>query len=257
MRTFIVFALVFTAVNSSFLRELEEIQISTIAFTNACVVVDTGAKATATVTLPTGKTVSGDFKATLSYGVDANKIEKTTTIDSASPAATISFTGIDVSAKHTGAYKVTKVEDTAATPANTFKLPEENTATLTLSVKGTPGTQVADQEVIEGDSTKTSFKIVFTESFTAAKGGPIIYTDSEGKKPIADCTVADATPTEVVCKPTAEEMGDGGDVKIYYQNGCEATPVVTTGATVKFTVEDSSTFMSLRKVALFAFALLF
>ena len=52
-------------------------------------------------------------------------------------------------------------------------------------------------------------------------------------------------------------MGDGGDVKIYYQNGCEATPVVTTGATVKFTVEDSSVFMSLGKIAMLAFALLF
>ena len=208
--------------------------------------------------MPTDKNVSGNFKATLSYGVDANKIEATKTIESGDAAATIPFSDIDVSAKHTGAYKVTKVEDTAATPANTFKLPEENTATLTLSVKGTPaGTQVADQEVIEGDSTKTSFKIVFTESFTAAKGGPVIYTDSEGKKPIVDCTVADATPTEVVCKPTADEMGDGGDVTIYYQNGCEATPVVTTGATVKFTVEDSSAFMTLGKVALFAFALLF
>ena len=256
MRTFIVLALVFTAVNSSFLRELEEIQISKIEFTNTCIAIGSGTNAEAKVTLPDAKPVTGNFKATLSSGVDTNNIEATASIaDTAS--ATISFSGIDVSAKHTGAYKVTKVEDTADTPANTFKLPEENTATLTLSVTGTPGTQVADQEVIEGDSTKTSFKIVFTESFTAAKGGPVIYTDSEGKKPIADCSILAANLKEVVCKPTAEEMGDGGDVTIYYQNGCGTGKVVTTGATVKFTVVDSSAFMSLGKVALFAFALLF
>lgn len=255
MRTFIVLALVF-AVNSSFLRELADKQISTITITESCVEVAASATADVTIALATGVTVSGTFKTTLSSGVDANKIELPGT--QLADATSIAYEDIDVSAKHTGVYKVTKVEDTATSNAITFALPEQNTATLTLTVAGTLGTQVADQEVIEGDSTKNSFKIVFTDNtLTAAVGGPVIYTDSAGKKPIADCSILAANLKEVVCKPTAEEMGEGGDVEIYYQNGCGTGKVVTTGATVKFTIEDSSAFMSLGKVALFAFALLF
>ena len=254
MRTFIVLALVFAAANSSFLRELEATKISTIEFTDACV--DISATTTAAATVTTATEVTGTFKATLSFG------EKTieTTAEEVTAGTSISFATINLTSKHTGVYKFTKVEDTATgAEAATFTLPETNTATLTLSLTGALGEQVADQEVIDGDSTKNSFKIVFTdETFVTATGGPVIYADSEGKKPIADCSVLEANTKEVVCKPTKEEMGKSGEFTIYYQNGCGDNTIVTTEAKIKYTAkEDSSVFMNLGKVAMIALALLF
>ena len=52
-------------------------------------------------------------------------------------------------------------------------------------------------------------------------------------------------------------MGESGEFEIYYQNGCGDDSIVTTGARIKFTMKDSSAFINLGKVALFAFALLF
>lgn len=251
MRTFIVLALIFAA-NSSFLRNLEDTQISAIEIPTACVDISSATTADATVT--TATEVTGTFQATLSSG------DKTITAESAEiTEATTSITlTAQLADKHTGVYKVTEVKDKAEEPVVTFAFPETNTATLTVTLAGTLGDQVAEQEVIDGDETKNSFKIVFTdETFTATTGGPVIYADNQGKKPIANCSVLEANTKEVVCKPTKEEMGKSGDFEIFYQNSCGDNTIVTTGATIKYTAEDSSVFMNLGKVAMIALALLF
>ena len=76
---------------------------------------------------------------------------------------------------------------------------------------------------------------------------------TEGKV-ISDCKVE---TKDVVCTPTSDEMEDGKEYTIYYQNGCETTAITDSKAKVKFTAEEASSFMTLGKIAFFALALLF
>ena len=260
MKNLIVFALVCTAINSSFLRELAtEITISEISFNDATCV-ESASATTLKVTVTGDAAVSGDtaaFKATLSSGVTAHDI----TDDTGAPAATnkIEWAAISIQGKKTGLYKLTKIEGKAGnTNEYTFKLPEPNTVGLIMTVPVETGTQVADQEVVDGDSTKNSFKIVFKTELTDV-GGPVIFSDSEGKKPIADCTIDSSAKTNLICKPKQEEMGKSGEYTLYYQNGCGTGKLITTNCKIKYTTdkEDSSAFMKIGKLALIALAILF
>ena len=271
MKNLIVFALVCTAINSSFLRELAtEITISQISF-NDVTCAESASAAALKLTVTGNEAVSGTtavFKATLSSGVTANDI----TDDTGAPAAAsnkIEWAAITIKDKKTGFYKLTKIEGKAGnTNEYTFKLPDPNTVGLIVTVPVEAGTQVADQEVVDGDSTKNSFKIVFKTELTNV-GGPVIFSDNEGKKPIADCTVDSSAKTNLICKPKKEEMGKSGEYTLYYQNGCDAGKLVTTNCKIKYTTdkedsstdttdeEDSSAFMKIGKLALIALAILF
>ena len=84
---------------------------------------------------------------------------------------------------------------------------------------------------------------------------PVVYTAATEGKVISNCKVE---TKNVICTPTSDEMEDGKEYTIYYQNGCEASAITSTTAKVKFTAaEEASSFMTLGKIAFFALALLF
>ena len=250
MKTFVVLALFFVA-NSSFLRSLPEYTLSDIKFGDkACYLLSENFAASAT---STGGEQETTFKATFTSG--ENKIEiATSAVAVEDSVVTISWTAESASTK-TGVYKLTEVKDTADSSEITFKLPETNDAACVVTVTATintTATATTTQEVIEGDETKGTFTFVVEETLEQP---PVVYTAQTNGKVISNCKVE--TETNVVCTPTNAEMEDGKEYTIYYHNGCEEGAMTSTTAKVKFTAKDSSSFMTLGKIALFALALIF
>ena len=249
MKTVIILGLIFTAVNSSFLRELDTaVTISGVTFgattctTTATVAItaDTGATATLAGSGVTGK---------LSSGVTANDItlEGTATAATADPAVNgkIEWT-LDPANAKTGVYKLTSVTATGAT----ITIADTVTTNVTISTDAThDSTQTGLQEIEEGKT----FEVKFT---TAPAKVPLIYVSSTATAPIAECSKNTTDATQVLCKPTANEMDADTEYTIHYKNGCEAALVATT-VKVKFIPEDSSAFITFGKIALLAVALLF
>ena len=242
MKAFIVLALLF-AVNSSFLRDLDAtaVTVTDVAFASPCTVTD-GVALTA-VTLNTD--LAGTFNVTLTSGKDADDFMTT---GGAVTTGNITWT-IAPGTQNTGIYKVKSIAEHAETAAFTVTVGDNITTTLMISVAAVHNaTQDETQEIEEGKA----FTIQFNETMTKV---PFIYTASDAKAPIADCSI-DTNNTKIVsCKPTAEEMKGKDEFTIHYKNGCVDT-LVATKVKVKF-AEDSSAFMTLGKVALFALALLF
>ena len=261
MKTFTVLALFFIAVNSSFLRNLaaETYTLSNIKFAANCydLLDDTTTNLSASASSDKGTDGVTTFKGTFTSG--ENKIESTsslvavTTVQEAT-VTTITWTAALTTAK-TGVYKLTSVEDTADNSEITFTLPEKNDASCVVTVTATVNTTATSttaQEVTEGDETKGTFTFVVEEEIDQP---PVVYTAATEGKVISNCKVE---TKNVVCTPTSEEMEDGKEYTIYYQNGCEATTLTDSKAKVKFTAaEEASSFMTLGKIALFALALLF
>ena len=249
MKTFIVLALFFTAVNSSFLRNLDDRTISTLAFTESCVLLEAGKLAlSATVDPAFAAEGAKSYKATFVSG--ENSIEAETGTVGADPFTTISW---EATFTKTGVYKVTEIKDTTESGADVITLPKELPSCV-VTVAGTvntTATATTTQEVTEGDKTKGSFTFVVEETLTQP---PVVYTAETNGKVIANCKVE--SDINVVCSPTKDEMEDGKEYTIYYHNGCD-TGITSTTAKVKFTAKDSSAFMTLGKIALFALALLF
>ena len=257
MKIFIVLALFFT-VNSFFLRNLDAHALSNIKFGAECYDLSDEATTSLTATATSDKGTAGavTFKATFTSG--ENKIEAASgNLDEANSVKTITWTAALTSAK-TGVYKLTSVEDTTANSGNTFTLPEKNDASCVVTVAAELGTQTSTetQEIKEGDETKGSFTVVFKAALDDA---PVVFTATDGKTPIADCKVDTTTKTNLVCKPTQDEMKDGEEYTIHYQNGCGASPagITSTGVKVKFVAEEASAFMKLGKLVMIAVTLLF
>ena len=253
MKTFIVLALIFTTVSSSFLRELTgetstptAVTVSTITFNVTCTTGDNVALTAATNQNSFTGTPTPSFNATLTSGVEKNDI---TMKDGVITGGSIAWT-LTSSTAELGVYKVKSIIDTAATAAYTFTLPTPNTAAVTISVAATHNTtQEETQEIEEGKS----FNVQFNEALTKA---PLIYSGINATTPIADCKVDTDDTKKVMCKPTGDEMEKETEYTIHYKAGCPET-LTATKVKVKFTPKDGSAFITFGKIALFAMALLF
>lgn len=257
MRTAIICALIFTVVNSSFLRDLEtKVTINSISYgETTCFEAGAGTLAAA---ITTNTDFSGELslKATFSSGVTANDITDSEVAIDTGNAKILKYE-TDLASAKTGVYKLKEIVDTADTVTYTFTLPETNPAFMITAAAELAETQTTSQSVTEGDEKKGFFTIVFGEAVTNV---PVIYTANDGKTAIANCKVG-TTTTNVECTPTKDEMEDGKKYTIHYQNGCntsEGSKITSTTVEVTFTAaEEASTFMTLGKVALFALAFLF
>jgi hypothetical protein len=243
MKAFIVLALLF-AVNSSFLRELDgptAATVTDVTFVQNCTV-----DGEVTITAATSvEALTGKFNATLTSGKTADDFMIP---DGTGATGSIGWK-FTPSTQNTGIYKVKSIVEFADTAAFTVTVGDNITSTLMISVAAVHNaTQDETQEIEEGKA----FTIQFNETMTKV---PFIYAASDAKAPIADCSI-DATNAKIIsCKPTKEEMKGKDEFTIHYKNGCEAS-LVATKVKVKFS-EDSSAFMTLGKVALFALAFLF
>ena len=251
MKTFIILGLIFTAVNSSFLRELDTaVTISGVTFVQPCTTT-----AEVTITADTGATATfeGEDVATgkLSSGVTANDI--TLADGTATKAATdpspangnITWT-LDPTNQKTGVYKLTTVTADGAT----FTIADTVTTNVTISTDAThDNTQTGVQEIEEGKTFEVKFN-------PAPAKVPLIYVSSTATAPILECSQNATDTKQVLCKPTKDEMDGETEYTIHYKNGCEAA-LVATAVKVKFTSEDSSAFITFGKIALLAVALLF
>ena len=248
MKTFIVLALLFTAANSSFLRNLGTRTIT--AFTlDECVLLTDDAKLAlnATVTEAFAAAADPTYKVTLVSGENTAEAATGSVTD---PLTTISW---EIPVNKTGVYTLTEIKDTATSDADTITLPAKLPSAI-VTVEATlnaTGTLTTTQEVIEGDETKGTFTFAVEEEIEQP---PVVYTAATEGKVISNCKVE---TKNVICTPTSDEMEDGKEYTIYYQNGCEASAMTSTTAKVKFTAEEASSFMTLGKIAFFALALLF
>lgn len=252
MKTFIILGLILTAVNSSFLRELNSVALTVSAVTfNADCSADT---TLVTITATTGQTNYATIQDTtvitgkLSSGVTANDISLTggiaskATTDSAADGK-IEFKFTPAGTEKTGLYKLTSITATGAT----VTIADTITNALTISTAATHDTtQEGTQEIEEGQTFEVKFN-------PAPAKVPLIYASSTAKTPIAECSQDTTDTKKVLCKPKAGEMDSETEYTIHYKNGCTAT-LTPTKVKVKF---NSSAFITFGKIALLAVALLF
>ena len=253
MKTFIILGLIFTAVNSSFLRELDTaVTISGVTFgATTCTTT-----ATVTISADTGATTTFESSAVtgkLSSGVTANDITLTNGVatkavtDPSAANGKIDWT-LDPANAKTGVYKLTTVSATGAT----FTIADTVTTNLTISTDAThDNTQTGLQEIEEGKTFEVKFN-------PAPAKVPLLYVSSTATAPILECSQNATDTKQVLCKPTADEMDGDTEYTIHYKNGCTDALVATAvKVKVKFTPEDSSAFITFGKIALLAVALLF
>ena len=253
MKSFIILALIFTAVNSSFLRDLQTatpVTVSAVDFGAPCSVSEP-----VTITATTGQSAgfnSAKFKGVLSSGVAANDI----TIDNGAQStgegneSKLVWTFTPGATDKTGVYKLKSITDKAETAGFTFTIQDTIISNLTISTAATHNaTQEGTQEIEEGKA----FEIMFE---AAPAKVPFIYTSNNATTPIADCSIDTTETKKVLCKPTGDEMEADTEYTIHYKNGC-TDALVATKVKVKFTPVDGSAFMTFGKVALLAIALLF
>ena len=160
MKTFIILGLIFTAVNSSFLRELDTaVTISAVTFGATCTTT-----ATVTISADTGATATFESSAVtgkLSSGVTANDITLANGVatkavtDPPADAANgkIDWT-LDPANAKTGVYKLTSVTATGAT----ITIADTVTTNVTISTDAThDSTQTGLQEIEEGKTFEVKF----------------------------------------------------------------------------------------------------
>ena len=246
MKTFIILGLIFTAVNSSFLRELTEVAVSGVTFTGAC----SADNADVTVAVELAETAdvsSAQFKGLLSSGVEENDL---TLAAVTGAVGSITWTLPTADAK-TGVYKLTSITQSIDGEATfTVTIPDTITSALTISTAAAHDeTQTGTQEIEEGNA----FEVKFTGTLAKV---PMIYSSNTATTPIADCSADETEATKILCKPTSEEMKADTEYTIHYKNACEAD-LVATAVKVKFTPKEGSAFITFGKVALLAIALLF
>ena len=251
MKTFIVLALLFTAANSSFLRNLGTRTITAFALDEECILLadDTKLALDATVTEAFTAPSTPSYKVTLVSGENTAEAATGSVVEGA--LTTVSW---EISVNKTGVYTLTEIKDTATSDADTITLPAKLPSAI-VTVEATlnaTGTLTTTQEVIEGDETKGTFTFAVEEEIEQP---PVVYTAATEGKVISNCKVE---TKNVICTPTSEEMENGKEYTIYYKNGCGENTIVTTNAKVKFiAAEEASSFMTLGKIAFFALALLF
>ena len=249
MKTFIILGLIFTAVNSSFLRELTatEVTVSSVTFGSECSA--DGATVTVTVALKdTPDVSSAQFKGLLSSGIEENDL--TLAAIAGASSGSIQWTLATADA-NTGVYKLTSItQSTDGEATFMVTIPDTITSALTISTAAAHDeTQTGTQEIEEGNA----FEVKFTGTLAKV---PMIYSSSTSTTPIADCSADKTEATKILCKPTSEEMKADTEYTIHYKNACEAD-LVATAVKVKFTPKEGSAFITFGKVALLAIALLF
>ena len=242
MKRVIIFVLAIVAINCHFLREMTAVTVNSAALKTDCF--NQGSKSEVTLDL----TGSDDFLASTA----TFKLSDTATI--ALECAATSTTGAKTSTckktlagtETVGKYTLEKIvekDDSIAVHTITGI-----TAAFTIADTIALGNQTTPQEVDTEDDSKNTFTIVFAEAVTA---GPDVYANATATTAIANCTLA-TDKKSISCKPSSTEMEDGKEYKIHYMNGCVKTD---TNITVKFT--DSSSFVTISKIAVVILALLF
>ena len=160
----------------------DRLQISELEFNEECFVLVEKKYSAVTVFFEEPLKLGGRSEIFLSDGVNKFSVYEFIT----STYKSITYSDLNSEVSHSGVYKIQRIKNYDF-PYLSYILPKPNTATVTFTLRGTPGEQLAEQEVIEGDYYKNTFKIIFTKDMYKNVGGPVIYADSEGKKPIADC----------------------------------------------------------------------
>ena len=241
MKRVIIFVLAIVAINCHFLREMTAVTVESAALETDCF--NQGSKSEVTLDLKG----SADFLASTA----TFKLSDTASIELECDASTsgAKATTCDATLKGTeavGKYTLEKiVEKDTPTVVHTIT---GITAAFTIADTIELGNQTTPQEVDTEDDSKNTFTIVFAEAVTA---GPAVYANATATTAIANCTLA-TDKKSISCKPSSTEMDDGKEYKIHYMNGCVKTD---TNITVKFT--DSSSFVTISKIAVVILALLF
>ena len=251
MKSLVIFAL-FLVANSSFLRQLEDeaeaITISAATLTDACVVSGGDGKLNLTLTSSAAINATGEdtLKALLT-GQGTSKIESVCTAEATTVTCEDDLTGAVV-----GTYTLESVTDTAADETvTTFELEEGVSAVFIIAETVTLATQQETAQTVDlKDDQKKSFKIAL-DTTTEATGAPAVFAGNDATTPLSACTLSEDAAT-VTCSPTEDEMEHGEKYKIYYNKGCTKTD-----SGIEVTFENGSVFMTVSKIALIAFALLF
>lgn len=249
MKGFVIFTVLLITANSSFLRQLTDVAVTEVTFTTNCILKTDTPTESISMSLKveeananTGTT----YAAVVSAGEskDINTIPCNKGNDNKSFTCTKALVAADV----VGVYKLKSLTETGGSPV-TYKVGDTATGTFTYAeTVELAASQTTPQEVDTKDDTKKTFKIVLAADATYA---PAIFANAEATTPLSACTLGTDKKT-VTCTPTEDEMEDGEEYAIQYNKGCTKTK---TGVTVNF--KSSSAFVTLSKVALIAFALLF
>jgi hypothetical protein len=242
MKRVIIFVLAIFAINCHFLREMAAVTVKSAALETDCF--NQGSTSKVTLNL----TVSADFAASTA----TFKLSDTATIALTCDATTVAVSNKTKCEKTltgeetVGKYTLEKIVETGE-GGQTHTI-TDITAAFTIADTIALGNQTTPQEVDTEDDSKNTFTIVFAEAVTA---GPAVYANATATTAIANCTLA-TDKKSISCKPSSTEMDDGKEYKIHYMNGCVKTD---TNITVKFT--DSSSFVTISKIAVVILALLF
>ena len=248
MRSLVIIALFFF-VNSAFLRDLAAVSISGATLGKDCV--ESTASSALNLTLTAGAAVTpvGTFTVALTGG--ENK-EITSSCTLGTDKVTFSCTGA-LSSPAVGKYTLKSLTETAAegTEVNTFTFGKDVSVVLMVAeTVEIAETQETAQTVDLKDNNKKTFKIALDANATAT-AVPAVFAGDDAKLPLSACNLTDNSTT-ITCSPTKDEMEDGEKYKIYYNKGCTKTDTK-----IEVTFKNGSVFMTVSKVALIAFALLF
>ena len=247
MKSLVIFALFFF-VNSSFLRDLEKVTISGATLAKECA--EKAASVTFDLTLTASaafNTTATGYKVVLSGG--NNTVESTCTLAN-NTVFTCTSTLTNPAA---GTYTLKSLTETVAenAEANTYEFADSaSVAFMIAETVEIAAEQETAQTVDLKDNNKKTFKIALNANATAT-AVPAVFAGDDAKLPLSACTLTDNS-TVITCSPTKDEMEDGEKYKIYYNKGCTKTDTK-----IEVTFKNGSVFMTVSKIALIAFALLF
>ena len=249
MRSLVIFALFFF-VNSSFLRDLGKVTISGATLGTECV------EKAASITLNLTLTASAEFNATDDGVFKVVLSEGNKTIESECDLENNTiFTCTDaLDDAAAGTYKLKSLTETSeltASDVNTYEFADSASVAFMIAETVTLATQQETAQTVDlKDDQKKSFKIAL-DTTTKATVAPAVFAGDDATTPLSACTLSEDAAT-VTCSPTKDEMKDGEKYKIYYNKGCTKTDTK-----IEVTFENGTVFMTVSKIALIAFALLF
>ena len=251
MRSLVIIALFFF-VNSAFLRDLEAVSISGATLGTDCVE-STATSVALSLTLTAGAQVTqkgSGFTVALSEG-ENKKITSTCTLGT--DKVTFNCTG-PLTSPAVGNYTLDFLTETPSAEGgevNTFTI-GDNVSVVLMVAKTVEiaETQETAQTVDLKDNNKKTFKIALHANATVTEV-PAVFAGNDATTPLSACNLTDNS-TVITCSPTKDEMEDGEKYKIYYNKGCTKSD-----SGIEVTFKNESVFMTVSKIALIAFALLF
>ena len=249
MRSLVIIALFFF-VNSSFLRDLGKVTISGATLGTECVekAASIALNLTLTASAEFNSTDDGEFQVVLSGG--NNTISSECTLENNTV-----FTCTDaLTNPAAGTYtlkSLTETSTSAASDVNTYEFADSaSVAFMIAETVALAAEQETAQTVDLKDNNKKTFKIALDANATVTEV-PAVFAGNDAKIPLSACTL-NKEDKVVTCSPTKDEMEDGEKYKIYYNKGCTKTDTK-----IEVTFKNGSTFMTVSKIALITFALLF